>query len=57
MISVIDLDPKPVHRITNWVKRKEEWLQVNRTLKKREVLPSRFFLMLKKFQTVKLFGY
>jgi hypothetical protein len=28
MISVIDLDPKPVHRIANWVKRKEEWLQV-----------------------------
>jgi hypothetical protein len=25
---VIDLDPKPVHRIANWVKRKEEWLQV-----------------------------
>jgi hypothetical protein len=28
MISVIDLDPKPVHRITSWVKRKEEWLKV-----------------------------
>ncbi len=27
MISVIDLDPKPVHRIATWVKRKEEWLQ------------------------------
>ena len=28
MISVIDLDPKPVHRITSWVKRKEDWLKV-----------------------------
>ena len=28
MVSVINLDPKPVHRIANWVKRKEEWLQV-----------------------------
>ncbi len=27
MISVIDLDPKPVHRISTWVKRKEEWLE------------------------------
>ncbi len=26
MISVIDLDPKPVHRIPTWVKRKEDWL-------------------------------
>merc|ERR1711997_983864 len=24
MISVVDLDPKPVHRIRHWVKRKEE---------------------------------
>ena len=28
MISVIDLDPKPVHRISTWVKRKEEWLKI-----------------------------
>ena len=27
MISVIDLDPKPVHRISTWVQRKEEWLE------------------------------
>ncbi len=27
MLSVIDLDPKPVHRISTWVKRKEEWLE------------------------------
>jgi hypothetical protein len=26
MISVIDLDPKSVHRISSWVKRKETWL-------------------------------
>jgi len=26
-VSVIDLDPKPVHRIGTWVKRKEEWLE------------------------------
>ena len=26
-VSVIDLDPKPVHRIPAWVKRKEEWLE------------------------------
>jgi hypothetical protein len=26
MISVIDLDPKPVHRIPTWVSRKEDWL-------------------------------
>ena len=32
MVSVIDLDPKPVHRIANWVKRKEEWLQVKTNL-------------------------
>lgn len=30
MISVIDLDPKPVHRISTWVKRKEEYLQIYR---------------------------
>ena len=28
MISVVDLDPKPVHRIRHWVKRKEEWLKI-----------------------------
>ena len=28
MISVIDLDHKPVHRIRHWVKRKEEWLKI-----------------------------
>ena len=28
MMSVIDLDPKPVHRIRHWVKRKEEWLKI-----------------------------
>lgn len=28
MISVIDLDPKPVHRISSWVHRKEEWLKI-----------------------------
>lgn len=28
MVSVIDLDPKPVHRIANWVQRKEEWLKI-----------------------------
>jgi len=27
MISTIDLDPKPVHRIPTWVMRKEEYLQ------------------------------
>ena len=29
MISTIDLDPKPVHRIPTWVMRKEDYLQVN----------------------------
>ena len=28
MISVVDLDPKPVHRIPYWVERKEEWLKI-----------------------------
>ena len=28
MISTIDLDPKPVHRIPTWVMRKEDYLQV-----------------------------
>lgn len=28
MISVIDLDPKSVHRISSWVQRKEEWLRI-----------------------------
>ena len=28
MISVIDLDPKSVHRISSWVQRKEEWLKI-----------------------------
>ena len=32
MISTIDLDPKPVHRIPTWVMRKEEYLQVNFSL-------------------------
>ena len=26
MISVIDLDPKPVHRLPTWVERRREWL-------------------------------
>lgn len=26
MLSVIDMDPKSVHRISSWVKRKESWL-------------------------------
>ena len=26
-VSVVDLDPKPVHRIPAWVKRKGEWLE------------------------------
>lgn len=26
MISVIDLDPKPVHRIPTWIQRRQEWL-------------------------------
>ena len=29
MISTIDLDPKPVHRIPTWVMRKEDYLQVS----------------------------
>lgn len=28
MISVIDLDPKPVHRIPTWIERREEWLNI-----------------------------
>ncbi|XP_040568205.1 inositol-pentakisphosphate 2-kinase [Lepeophtheirus salmonis] len=27
MISVIDLDPKPIHRISKWVQDKEEWIK------------------------------
>ena len=29
MISTIDLDPKPVHRIPTWVMRKEDYLQAS----------------------------
>ena len=32
MISTIDLDPKPVHRIPTWVMRKEDYLQVRHNI-------------------------
>lgn len=28
MISVIDLDPKPIHRLSTWIKKKEDWLRI-----------------------------
>ena len=27
MISVIDLDPKPVHRIPTWIEKRQDWLK------------------------------
>ena len=27
MISVIDLDPKPVHRIPTWIEKRQDWLR------------------------------
>ncbi len=36
MISVIDLDPKPVHRIPVWVERNEEWLKIYEQTKQRQ---------------------
>jgi hypothetical protein len=33
MISVIDLDPKPIHRLPTWIKKKKDWLRIyQRTL-------------------------
>lgn len=28
MVSVVDLDPKPIHRLATWIRKKEDWLTI-----------------------------
>ena len=35
MISVIDLDPKPVHRIPTWIEKRQDWLKKSYLNKKK----------------------